>query len=255
MINNQFYESTADELDYFNFHYAVHNLMPAHFHNNTEFLFVNKGKIRVIINGVERVLDQYDIAISNSFDIHYYDGDLDSEVYILVYGSNYKINSLTKTNYVYNNFLYKNDASKDIFELVSLFYKNKDNMNYEAKTGFVCLLYGFIEKLYPASIVMQRDNRKDFVKILQYIAENYFNDLNIDNVAKMFGYTKNHFSMLFNKYTAMHFRDYINRIRIEKISEDFRENPDIPQIDIISENGFNSLNTYYRAKKKNIHKS
>ena len=72
MKNNTFYESNADDLAYFNFHYASQNIVPAHFHNNTEILFINKGLMKVIINGKEAILGEKDIVVSNGFDVHYY---------------------------------------------------------------------------------------------------------------------------------------------------------------------------------------
>lgn len=55
--------------------------------------------------------------------------------------------------------------------------------------------------------------------------------------------------MLFNQYTGMHLRTYLNRMRVEHIIQMHKEHPDtaIGQIAILC--GSNSLSTFYRAVK------
>ena len=54
------------------------------------------------------------------------------------------------------------------------------------------------------------------LKVLDYIYENYSEELSLPFVASKFGYTTNYFSTLFNKFTAMNFNDYVNWVRYNK---------------------------------------
>jgi len=252
-MNNLFYESKADERYYFNFHVATHNVISAHFHSNTELLFVKKGQVKVSINGKEAILKEGDISVSNGFDVHYYLGEKDSEVYVLVHGKSYKSKTpLDDKKKVFSNFLFKRNGSEEIFDLLSMFYKHFDNSveNFELKIGFINYLYGLLIKYYPDEIVSKTSTGNDFSQILVYISENSNKDIKIEEVSKMFGYSKNHFSMIFNKFIGMHFRDYINRLRLEKMEEIIKNDPNISICDAALSCGFNSLNTYYRAKKR-----
>lgn len=251
MLEKSFYESQADEMYYFNFHYATNNIMPAHFHSNTEMLFVNKGRVKVIINGKEAILKKNDIAISNAFDVHYYLGDVDSEVYVLVYGNIYHSKSpMEKNNKVFDNFLYHNEGTKEIFELLQMFYGQKSDDNFELKLGFINYLYGLLLKHYPNQVIDKDKADKEFSTILLYVSKNSNKNIKLDDVAKKFGYSKNHFSMIFNKITGMHFRDYLNRIRLEKMEEIMKNDSNLSICTAALNCGFNSLNTYYRAKNK-----
>lgn len=248
MRGNIFYEALADDIHYFNFHYAVGNVVPAHFHSNTEILFVNKGKVKVIINGKEAILDRHDIVISKGFDVHYYLGDADSEVYVLVFGD---IFNYDKNNLVFENFLFNRDGSDEVFKLLDFFHKHYDNKSsFEFKVGFINFLFGLLYKFFPDKVLKTENTQNELSKILIYIQDNSGRDIKIEEVARMFGYSKNYFSVLFNKITGMSFRDYLNRVRLEKMEEMIKNNKGISVCAAAISCGFNSLNTYYRAKKR-----
>lgn len=246
MKNNTFYESNADDLAYFNFHYASQNIVPAHFHNNTEILFVNKGLMKVIINGKEAILGEKDIVVSNGFDVHYYLGDSDCEVYVLVFGDVYNYDK----KHSFENFLLKRDGTEDIFNFLEYFYAHSSDASFELRVGFVTFLHGLLEKYFPDKILNTERVQGNFSKILSFVQENSDRDIKIEEVAQTFGYSKNYFSVLFNKITNMSFRDYLNRIRLEKMQELLKNDDQISVCAAALACGFNSLNTYYRAKKK-----
>lgn len=251
MKNNIFYESIADDIHYFNFHYAVGNVVPAHFHSNTEMLFVAKGNVKVMVNGKEAILGKNDIVISKGFDVHYYLGEEDSEVYVLVYGDIYKkMSPYDKNNKVYENFLFAREGTEEVFSLLEFFYSHSENASFELKIGFINFLHGLLEKFYSDKILKTKNVENELAKILIYVQENSNRDIKIDEVARMFGYSKNYFSILFNKITGMYFRDYLNRVRLEKMESLMKNDKSISVCSAALSCGFNSLNTYYRAKKK-----
>ncbi len=56
MNKHGFYENNADNNQYFNFHSATDNFIPAHYHGSREMIFVKKGNVKVIVNGHEKRL-------------------------------------------------------------------------------------------------------------------------------------------------------------------------------------------------------
>jgi AraC-like DNA-binding protein/quercetin dioxygenase-like cupin family protein len=251
MQENCFYEKKADDLNYFNFHFAKNNTMKAHFHKNVEMLFVVKGNVKVKINGEEGNLQDHDIAICNGCDVHYYFGDPDSEVYVLVYGNIFKYHIQNDNNeQVFKNFLYHTEGTERIFKLLEMFYQEK-NPNFEMKIGFINYLYGLITSTYQECIIKKRSSSNEFSNILLFISQHALEDLQIEDIASRFGYSKNHFSFLFNKYMGMHYRQYINCIRLERVEELMNSNPKMSICDAVLSCGFGSMNTYYRTKENN----
>jgi AraC-like DNA-binding protein len=252
-MKSAFYEDKADINDYLLFDLQKGGVTNAHFHNSLEIVFVKSGRHRIGINGVERVLGAGEIAVSNSYDIHYYIGEGSSQKYVLLLGQNYSGRfNLIYENKKFDSFLpARGEGTEKIFGLLEQFYKAKGDLNYLMTYGYINMLFGLMAKYYPLSVKPERSNSV-VVDILTYINQNYTGDITLESVAKKFGYSKNYFSTLFNRYTNMHFRDYVNRLRIVNIRsllEDKKaDNNTITEIAL--SNGFDSLNTFYRAMKK-----
>lgn len=251
MVKDAYYENKADDNNYFFFTLEKNNNCPAHFHKNIEILFVKNGRHRAGINGVERVLCEGEIAFSDSYDIHYYNYENNSEVYILLMGQDYYSRFIKEYNKSFNNFLpVKPIITKQIFDLLDDFYHQKE-LNNLMKYGYVDLLLGFMVKSFQLKDKNEKDNNI-IIEILTYINENYKSNITLKSLSEIFGYSKTYFSLLFNKYTNMHFCDYVNRLRIANI-KDLLINKRINNntiIEIALNNGFDSMNTYYRAMKK-----
>ncbi len=249
-MNEEFYETYTDNNYYFNFHSAKNNLMPAHYHGSTEIIFVKKGRVKVIVSGKERILTAKEIAVFNRFDVHCICGEEFSDLYVLVF--NEMFYPKFARGRVLENFLSVGENTENIFSLLDYFYRLRENSTRMMQAGFIELLLGILYNSY--STHEKDDNGTDYyIQILMYINKNCSESLTLESIASHFGYTKHYFSMLFNKFTGMHLRDYINRLRVERVIAYKKEHPDEPISRAAFSCGFNSLNTYYRALK-NIEK-
>lgn len=243
------YEPNADELNYFNFHTAKRNCVNAHFHRSTEILFVREGEIRVVINGVDRLLRAGDISVANSYDVHYYQSAGNSSVYILLFGDNYFERSLSGKRF--ENFLPASEKHEPIFRILQFFHENVKEPNALLRQGIVSSVLGMIVECDGLS-ERKRNESNTFTEVLSYLDAHYMEDLKLDDLSSYFGYTKNYFSMLFNRLTGKHFREYLNELRVEKMNKLMTENKNMTVTYAALSSGFGSLNTYYRAigKKK-----
>lgn len=91
-----------------------------------------------------------------------------------------------------------------------------------------------------------------FNELLDYIDANYFNDLNLENMADRIGFSKFHFSRLFKQYTNLTFNDYLNYRRM-KAAEELLANPDISIIEVSLRSGYSSISTFNRLFKQMKH--
>lgn len=246
-MDNRFYERGADENRYFNFHKALNNFVSAHYHSNIEILFIAKGKVNVSVNGQETLLDEGCIAVFHHFEVHYIDGFQDSEVYVLVFSNLFWPENLRGKRF--GNFLYKGEGTVTVFSMLEYLLTLPYWDNVVLQTGIVHLLLGTLAHYYPVYDEDKNSKRDAYVSILVYIDEHYTEQLSLENIASKFGYEKHYFSQLFNRFVGMHLREYINRLRIERVNRERQENPDKPISEIIYGCGFSSLNTYYRAVK------
>lgn len=82
-----------------------------------------------------------------------------------------------------------------------------------------------------------------------YIAEHYYEKLNISQVAAQVGLSEGHFSRVFKKYTGMPFREYLCRIRVEE-SKHLLRATDYSLSDIAIAVGFPDQSYYSKIFKR-----
>ena len=241
------YENAADEKDYIFFRKIKNNKITPHFHHNLELMFVASGKERVVINGEERVLSKGGLGISSNYAVHYYEPVGESEVYILLIGGKYVTRFYGDNG---QNFVHFVDCSPRFDRIAALLEQSLqefDGYNDLMKTAAIDFLLGYLV-LHFDIVSDKKPHNTDMIQILTYVNANYREPLTAENTAKIFGYTKTYFSALFNRYTGRHFRTHLNQLRLEA-AEHMHEEDSIPVTKAALSVGFDSLNTYYRAKK------
>ncbi|MCR5580593.1 MAG: AraC family transcriptional regulator [Pseudobutyrivibrio sp.] len=87
-----------------------------------------------------------------------------------------------------------------------------------------------------------------FMEICDYISEHCAEDLKLDNVADMSGFSKFYFERLFKQFTGMSFYKYVNQKRIAKAQELLIE-PGNSVTDVALNCGFMSISSFIRMFK------
>ena len=95
-------------------------------------------------------------------------------------------------------------------------------------------------------------DRKSLQKVLDYIEENLYEDLNLDMLASIAGYSKYHFLRAFKEVLYMTPAEYIRKRRITESARDIAET-DEPLSEIGYKHGFNSKENFTRAFKSEHH--
>lgn len=101
----------------------------------------------------------------------------------------------------------------------------------------------------PASIDKQRRLMDKLDSIFRYINDHYAEDITLESVADVAGFSKFHFSRLFKQYTGNNFYDYLCHRRI-KSAEALLQNPHVTITEVALQSGFSSLSTFNRIFKK-----
>lgn len=85
-------------------------------------------------------------------------------------------------------------------------------------------------------------------EILQYINENYQNNIRLNQCAKDLHISENQINRLFNQHFNMSFIKYVNKYRIDKAIE-LLKNKNLTIKEVASKVGFNNLNYFYKVFK------
>lgn len=100
----------------------------------------------------------------------------------------------------------------------------------------------------PQNISSHKEYEETFNQILDYISLHYDEDLTLEVVAKQFGFSKYHFSRLFNKYINNNFSDYLACLRISA-AKSMLSHSSLLISEIADKAGFNSLSSFNRVFK------
>ncbi len=95
----------------------------------------------------------------------------------------------------------------------------------------------------------QKDLMDKFSKVFEYLDEHFAEDLTLETVADVAGFSKFHFSRLFKQCSGYNFYDYLCFKRI-KSAETLLSKPGISITEVALQSGFSSLSTFNRTFKK-----
>ena len=84
--------------------------------------------------------------------------------------------------------------------------------------------------------------------IFDYIDKNFTEDISLEDIARVAGFSKFHFSRLFKQYTNQSFYDYLNQRKVKE-AERLLLDPSMTITDVAIQSGFSSISTFNRVFK------
>lgn len=259
MIATEYYEKEADENGHLYFDkYVITAESPrasfAHFHDSVEFIFVREGRYEAHVNGQNRLLCAGEFSFADSFSPHFYRVAGDAIVYAVVIDKKL----FTGDPFSARVFAPFPDISAKNFAAVMRFFDCTEPLlspqtkhgSTEIKTGFANLLSGMLYRFCDTQEKKENKTAKVFVEVLKYLNEHFREEITLSYLAAKFSYAENYFSTLFNDFTGMSLREYVNRWRIGEVLRVKARQGDRSLFSIALDCGFTSEKTFYRAYAK-----
>lgn len=243
------------------FHY------PLHWHNAVELAYTLEGGCRVNSNGVSYLLDEKEVLIIPSGEIHdIHSSDRNGKRVFIQFnismldgfggfgGIKPFLSQALKISrhedkafhsaiqkcvldiieeYENKKFAYELSLNARIFDIIVLLSRNAANHSAVKNTGSTPEKVSGLEKINLA---------------FKYIEENYRNEITLKDASKAAGFSEYHFSRIFKKTTEKNFHSYLNEYRIKK-AEKLLMDGGIPVSRVAQEVGFNSFATFNRIFK------
>lgn len=256
-INHPKYEYERDQTQQCHLSPDKINNCSLHFHNQIEIIAIQTSKQQIQINNQKTVLNAGEIAISDCFDLHSYTYcDAISTVLIIPDSFLTEFKLYKKGLKLKTNFIRDHDVFDECFPLLK---QIASTTNHLKQKGYINVLLGsLVQATGLASSNDKNETRQDITlihDILNYIEENYAEELSLNSIAAYFSYSPSHFSRLFNSFFHYNLTDYINTVRLRKFFEKKEEHPDANLISLILESGFSSVPTFYRLFSKKFDSS
>ena len=256
MNATEYYEKEADENGHLYFDkYVITAASPrasfAHFHDSVEFIFVREGRYEAHVNGQSRLLCAGEFSFADSFTPHFYREAGDAIVYAVVIDKKL----FTGDPFSARVFTPFPEISAENFAAVMRFFDCVEPLIFaqastEIKSGFANLLLGMLCRFCDMQEKKENKTAKVFVEALKYLNEHFREEITLSFLAAKFSYAENYFSTLFNDFTGMSLREYVNRRRIGEVLRIKAQQSDRSLFSIALDCGFTSEKTFYRAYAK-----
>ncbi len=104
------------------------------------------------------------------------------------------------------------------------------------------------DKFQDIKPTKQTEYVEKFISVCDYINAHCTEDLSLDDVASLAGFSKYHFSRLFKEFASVPFYKYLNSRRIA-YAEKLLLDPEINVMEAAARSGFNSLSAFMRMFK------
>jgi len=225
----------------------------AHVHRNVEIYCVIKGTSRVSVNDREYNLTEGQAVVINGMQVHSYDNTQGTIVAFILIGTHYLqlFNSIYPEK-VLPEFLYDENANAPLLKIIESIADKYDDFDQFESMGYANLIIHNIVSAYGTESAKKSAKKFIFSDIIQYIYDNYTEDLSLEALAQKFNYAPRSIGHMFNKYVKMDIRNFINSVRVEKVLEMNADpkNNGKSIITLAGECGFKSASSFYRAYRK-----
>lgn len=254
------YEKTLRSIIYDNTIYK--NYQP-HWHLELEVILMVKNCYDVIIQNEKYHLNEHDILLITPGTVHSINSPDIGERFIMLFDLSplYQMDEFqTALNLIQPALQITHNNS--IYPVIRSLLTNIVDEYNNNKILSEALIYSTLIQIFvniSRNEVYKRINQSDYHNIhhdyiekllyaCNYIASHYNEDLSLEEVASVVGFSKFHFSRLFKKFTNTTFYNYLVAQRIYK-AELMLANSDTKILDIAMSTGFNSISTFNRIFK------
>lgn len=227
---------------------------PVHFHRNFEFIYVADGSANITVANESYSLGSGQCILSFPYRLHSLDVPKSSTVWVITFLPDY-VKSFYKPmakKRAIDPVFCLSDETRALIEkkLIkplggsAFFSTPSSNTELILKSCLYAICSEFCEKVTVANESREADTIA--VNILEYIAENFKDDISLQTAADALGYNYQYVSRTFNSTVGYNFKTVLNQYRFEYALQLLRES-DKSITEVAFESGFQSLRTFNRV--------
>lgn len=229
-----------------------------HWHKDYEIIYVKKGPVKLLRPGEETVLNDGDVCVLNSEEVHSYPESNTGKCYLLASVPPFAIKPYLNDNKTEPKFKIKNDSIKlALSRSMKLLY---DIENFNDKTD-ILKFKALLDNVFYYLLKYCIDDSVQYISgsdagsldcaatAMDYIEKNYCRNLSLTEISNYVGMTPAHFSKYFKKNTGMTFSSYLRKTRLERAVRDMTLTGCTVK-EAALRNGFPNVNSFIESCKK-----
>lgn len=233
------------------------NYIPAHWHRSIEFSLVCKGEVELWINNHKEIIKEGEFIFVNSGQIHKLARASDKTVEVLLVIIPYEfLKKVLPEVESYHFNIHKDIPQKQrlmqIYTQFLAYAKAPEEYDEFMMNAYVNEVLFILLKYFQVDIQNEKEHgfvKKQQHKVLDYIEDNYKEDLCLANLAKVCHMSEEHFSRSFHENFGMNFKTYLTNYRLYCSYSEVVESAKSMQ-DIALDNGFSSVKSFINAFKE-----
>jgi len=252
----------------------IYYTIPIHWHEEIEFTIINEGVGEYKIDLIPYELEKGDLVLIKPFSLHSIHPIANQNMHwnTMVFNLN-MLNSAVTDGCLIKYFapLLNNEHQLpliikktyrgygELFNTITKIFACYDSKDIAFELELKSLLYHFFVLLYKYDLIVKNkatslssDVTNKMKIILNYIKENYMENISIKDMCSISNFSEYHFMRFFKKYIGMTCIEYINTYRLE-IASKLLDTTNNSIMDICFEVGFNNVsyfNKLFKSKYK-----
>lgn len=249
---------------YFDICKSNNQLIPSHWHNHLEVLYILEGTMHILRNDEKYTINQNDLFVVNSGDIHLTRSSGSVEFLLLQIPYELLSQSIDQYNSIrFREYYPQSELKEDPVFQKMIHHLLAMKMLYEqGEDGYQFLFNSnlnlFLHTLYSHYAIRQNleENNKAakylsrLKEIIDYVEQNYMEPISLKEAASLAALNPEYFCRSFKKYTGFTFMEFVNLVRLTHIHSDILNTGD--SITTIQErHGFTNYKVFNRMFKEN----
>lgn len=195
----------------FNYYHNYDFRFPKHLHRSFEFMYVKSGQIEVSINKRSFYVNEDECILILPYEIHSFFTTSPSDSYICVFSPEYikTFHNMVYEKYIDNPVIKLSSATQSLI-FNKIFTQNNNLLEMKACFYLIC------SELIEQSNILDNDrcNYELLHRTLNYIQNNFTNNISLKSISLELGYSYNYLSKYLNNMLGISFVDFINENRI-----------------------------------------
>lgn len=218
---------------------------PSHLHMDFEFIIPLGGSMELVVDGQKQILREGKLALIFSNQIHSMASPEHSETIVVNFSTDYVGSFMRHINGKIGTFNVFDSSEVLTKYLISEYLGRKEAIStFSIKATCYAICSAFLQQV--PLVDSKKNSNSAICQILNYVSENYHENINLNIIAKELGYDSNYISRLFHQFIDIDFRQFVNQYRIDHACHLLQENV-LRISEIALECGFQTLRSFNRS--------
>lgn len=201
-----------------------------HWHRSVEIFAVKDGSLNFFLNEKKYHLQAGDFVLVNSNEVHSIYAPDPNETIVLQIPLGSFAGYYTEEQFIWFSHSEKSDDER-VFSLLNEMYERNTEcrMGYELQmlSCFYQLEYLLVTRYRKLEVheelLKNTKQLKHLGVITGYLKEHYTEDISLEKLAGIFGYSPSYLSRMFQKYAKINYKDYLQSVRFEHAVKELEE--------------------------------